>query len=252
MNILHAVEIGTGGPSLVLLHGFGGLASVWAEVAGALSDSVRVIAYDLPGHGGSLAFPGAGPVKVAVRALLDDLTARGIPDFHLAGHSMGGAIASLMALAAPERVRSLTLLAPGGMGEDINAPVLHKYAAAMSESGLNTALAAMSAPGFEPTRDTVAALAESRAREGQTAMLETIAAAITRGGRQGVLPRDQLAGLPMPVRVMWGTRDSVLPFAQTSQLPDHFERVAVEGAGHMLIEEAPARVIELLRRAVFR
>lgn len=247
---LYVMEWGKSGPHLVLLHGFGGLASVWADVAAAVSHNTRIIAYDLPGHGQSLTFPGAGPVKLAVGAVLDDLTARGIAGFHLAGHSMGGAIASLMAIAAPERVRSLALLAPGGMGEEINGPVLHNFAAAVTEAELKMALSAMSAPGAAPPDTTLAALAESRRRAGQSAMLETIAAGITRGGRQGVLSKDQLAALPMPLRVLWGTRDSVLPFAQALQMPGAFELDAVEGGGHMLIEEAPERVTGMLLRAV--
>lgn len=247
---LHADEAGVQGPFLVLVHGFGGLAAVWAAIIGELSRSARIIAYDLPGHGGSLSYPGAGPAKVAVRAIIEDLDRRGVECFHLAGHSMGGAISTLIAIAAPERVSTLTLLSPGGMGEEINRDQLLTLARAVTPDEVQAALAPMYAPGASPDPVGVAALAQSRVVDGQTEMLLGIAEAITRGGRQGVIPRDLLAALPMPVTVIWGTEDSTLPHSQTGNLPPNFRVVSIENAGHMLVEEAPAQVLAALRGAL--
>ena len=60
--------------------------------------------------------------------------------------------------------------------------------------------------------------------------------------------RDALAGLTMPVAVAWGALDPVLPFHQTNDLPPLFALHRLPGAGHMLIEEAPDLVTELIRR----
>ena len=54
----------------------------------------------------------------------------------------------------------------------------------------------------------------------------------------------------MPVRLLWGDADPVLPFAQSSGLPPRFEVVRAEGAGHMLIEERPDMVAALLSAAI--
>ena len=54
----------------------------------------------------------------------------------------------------------------------------------------------------------------------------------------------------MPVRVLWGDHDPVLPFAQALDLPEGFELHVAAGAGHMLIEEAPDAVLAVLRQAV--
>ena len=130
VSSLYVAERGAGPKTVVLLHGFGGCHDIWREVTATLAPGIRTLAYDLPGHGLSLDFPGSGPAKTAARAVLADLAARGIARVHVAGHSMGGAVATLMALAEPETIASLTLLAPGGFGPEINGPLLRRYAAA--------------------------------------------------------------------------------------------------------------------------
>lgn len=249
---LYAREYGAGPDIVVLLHGFGAFHGIWHQVAVALGEQARTIAYDLPGHGQSLDCQGAGSAKTAARAILADLDARNIEKAHLVGHSMGGAVAALAALGRPERVASLTLLAPGGFGEEINAPLLQRYARATSLEELRDCLAEMSAPGFSPPPDAVRALAAMRERAGQTEMLVSIANLITRDGRQGVIPHELLKTLTMPVAIAWGTEDPVLPFSQTGNLPPAFGFLPIPGAGHMLAEEHPGLVIDLVRRMIRR
>ncbi|AZO44922.1 alpha/beta fold hydrolase [Mesorhizobium sp. M7D.F.Ca.US.005.01.1.1] len=245
---LFAAEQGVGSKAIVLLHGFGGCHDVWREVISALAPSTHTLAYDLPGHGLSLDFPAAGPAKVAARAVLADLSERRLKRVHLVGHSMGGAVAALMALAAPERIASLTLLAPGGLGPEINGPLLRRYAGAADRSEIRACLVAMSGPGTRPFDRTVDALWEMRRRPGQLEKLVEIAVAMTMGDRQGVIPHDRLDSLNMPVMVVWGTDDAVLPFTQADDLPAHFHVHHVLEAGHMLTEEAPKLVAEIIRR----
>lgn len=83
-------------------------------------------------------------------------------------------------------------------------------------------------------------------------MLIRIVAAITRDGRQGVLPKDRLSALDMPVAVVWGTRDPVLPFSQALEVPPHFKLVVAEEAGHMLLEERPDLSLAAIRATVGR
>lgn len=235
------------GPALVLVHGFGASHAVWHDPASRLIGTARTIAYDLPGHGASLDVPGAGQAKAAARAILTDMGERGLDRFHVAGHSMGGAVAALMALAAPERIVSLTLLAPGGFGEAINGMLLRRYAAAAGEAELAASIAAMSGPGATVPKSHLSPHLAMRARAGQIKKLVEIAGMIARDDRQGVIPRDSLARLAMPVSVLWGTQDPVLPFAQTADLPPDFELRPLAGAGHMLIEETQDAVLETIR-----
>jgi 3-oxoadipate enol-lactonase len=101
---------GDEGEPLVFLHGIGGDAETWRLQLDGLSSDYRAIAWDMPGYGDSapleaMTFPA---LVDAVSALLDRLS---IERAHLVGHSLGGMIAEAFALARPERLRSLTLVA---------------------------------------------------------------------------------------------------------------------------------------------
>lgn len=245
---LFVKEWGTSGAvPVVLLHGFGGSHAVWAGIAERLGRETRALAYDLPGHGGSFDFPDAGPPKVAAGAILADLAARGIDRAHLVGHSMGGAISALMALIEPQRVASLTLLAPGGFGPEINQRLLIRYAAATDEAALEACLEAMFG-WFSPVPAGLArTLLADRAAPGRREKLQAMAAGLARDGRQGMLPRDRLAALSIPAVVAWGGLDNLLPVRQAQELPAGFEARLYPDLGHMLPEEAPGEMIELIR-----
>lgn len=244
---LFFAERGSGTPTITLVHGFGASHAAWDAIAADLSVTVRTLAVDLPGHGRSLASPGAGNAKASARAILSGLAVRGVESTHIVGHSMGGAVATLMALAEPGRVASLTLLAPGGFGEEIDGPLLRAYAAAADATALRACLAAMSGPDSPPAEDDIQACLAMRSHPGQAESLVAIAGAITRGDRQGVIPRELLASLPMPVTVLWGTADSVLPVLQAEGLPERFRILRLPRAGHMLAAEAPGAVLAAIR-----
>jgi pimeloyl-ACP methyl ester carboxylesterase len=100
-------------PTALYVHGLGGAATNWTELAGQLAGSVRGIAVDLPGFGRSKPAPGTDfslPAQTeVVRKLIVELD-RG--PVHLFGNSMGGAISMMLAAAHPELVRTLTLVSP--------------------------------------------------------------------------------------------------------------------------------------------
>lgn len=247
---LYARLKGQGPTAIVLLHGFGGHHGEWIDIQPELARDALVIAYDLPGHGRSMDSPGAGAAGVAARAILADLAQRGHQRVHVAGFSMGGAIATLMAMRAPDRIASLTLLAPGGYGPEISETLLRSFAEATDADALRRSMDEMSAAGFRtPTRN-VAGLAAVRFVPGQRARMLEIVAAIAKDGKQGEIPPDAIAALRMPVSVMWGTADPVLPFAQSAGLPAHFALEVIDGAGHMLPVEALKGVTVLIRRTV--
>lgn len=247
MSGLYARTKGGGAKTIVLLHGFAGNHGDWADIQAELARDAQVIAYDLPGHGKSLDQPGAGQAMAAAKAVLADLDARGIDRAHIAGFSMGGAIAALIGMRAPDRVASLTLVAPGGFGPDINGPLLDELAAATYDR-LGPALNAMAAPGFQTLTRDIAATAAIHGAPGQRAKLAEIAGLIAKDSRQGEIPREQLAKLPMPVTVLWGDLDPVLPYHQTQGLPPAFQLETVAGAGHMLLVEARRAVTSAIRR----
>ncbi len=232
---------------IVLLHGFDGRAEIWAPLQNALaSPQRRTIAFDLPGHGRSRDYPGFGPPKVAARAVLAELDARGITAAHIVGHSMGGAIASLVDLFAPERVASLTLLAPGGFGKEIGAERIRAVMDAEGVEAIGKALAGMGAPGWTPEADAVAAIAAARDPAGRAAMRQ-IFEHLFATGEQGVLPLDAIAATGRPVHVIWGSEDQVTPTAQAIGVPGEFTVTLLDGFGHMLMLEAPEACVAAIR-----
>ncbi len=105
---------GGAGAPVLLLHGFGADLNGWMFNQPALSDGRRVVALDLPGHGGSSRDVGAGDGEAFSRAVEGFLATLDLGRAHLVGHSMGGAIAALLAARRPDLVRTLTLIAPAG------------------------------------------------------------------------------------------------------------------------------------------
>lgn len=105
-------------PAVVCLHGTGGHAEAFVQNIAALSQSFRVVAYDLPGHGWSDAPERSYEIDGYIRhltALLDDL---GIERASFVGQSLGGWIAARLALSSPALVDRLVLVAPGGAASD--------------------------------------------------------------------------------------------------------------------------------------
>lgn len=245
---LHAREKGDGSPVVVLLHGFGDTHGAWASVQDALAADACTIAFDLPGHGGSLGYPDSGRTKVAVGAVLAEMKMRGIGPAHLVGHSMGGAVAALAALENPAAVASLTLLAPGGFGTEINHRLLARYAAAHDADGLRSALENMYGWNRPVDEEDIRRLLAMRALPGQVDKLIDISRGLSRDGRQGVIARDRLGQLDIPVKVLWGMQDRVLPTRQSHRLPPRFATHIFENTGHMLINEVRDDVLALIRQ----
>jgi pimeloyl-ACP methyl ester carboxylesterase len=101
------------GPPVIAIHGLGGTKGSFLPTVEALADDFRVIALDLPGFGDS-----DKPIRAAYDAhffadtVVDLLDALALDQVHLIGNSLGGRVALEIALAYPERVSRLALLAP--------------------------------------------------------------------------------------------------------------------------------------------
>jgi len=104
------------GDVLILLHGFGGDKDNWTRMARFLTPYFRVIAPDLPGFGeSSRHFKAVYTYAAQVDRLHQFMGALGIGQFHLAGNSMGGAIAGTYAAQHEKELISLWLIAPAGI-----------------------------------------------------------------------------------------------------------------------------------------
>jgi pimeloyl-ACP methyl ester carboxylesterase len=109
------LEGGQGEP-LLLLHGFGGNKDNWTRIGRHLTPYFRVIAPDLPGFGESTRRPDAiYTAGEQIKRIYAFTRALNLQSFHLAGNSMGGYFAGIYAVTHPTDIKTLWLLAPGGV-----------------------------------------------------------------------------------------------------------------------------------------
>jgi len=236
-------EAGAGDP-VVLVHGFGGDKNSWLFVQQPLSETHLVHALDLPGHGQSGKDVGDGSLDTLAAAVLGLLDAVGVGRAHLVGHSLGGAVVAAVAAAAPDRVASLTLLAPAGFGAAADAEYLRGFAAAASRRELKPLLGRLFADESQVTRQLVDDLLRYKRLDGVSAALHTLLGTLLAGDRQAIeLPAllEKVSGVP--VTVVWGDEDRILP------VPDGVELARVK-AGHMLHMEAANDVLRHIRTTV--
>lgn len=194
------------------------------------------IAFDLPGHAGSLHYPDAGSAKVAAQAVIAAL--EGEAACHFVGHSFGGAVIALVALFRRDLVASLTFLAPGGFGPEINVAVMQQFAAVRLRPDLMDVIREFYAPRQIVARSTLDRFSGFRVRGGQTDMMIRICGIITTPeGTQGTLPLAKLAALGVPTTVIWGEKDKIVPVSQAHNLPGSDVKI-LPGIGHTLYEEA--------------
>src|SRR6516164_6701708 len=188
---LRYLELGEGpGVPVLLLHGFGADLNTWMFTQPALAEGRRVVALDLPGHGGSSKeLPDAGGESLAA-IVGKALAALGIERMHLVGHSMGGGIASSFALRQPERVATLTLLASALLGPEINAAFIDGF---LRASRRREAVEVLSLLVHDPalvSRTMVEDVLRYKRLDGVPATLAKIAAEWFPDGKQRTYLRD--------------------------------------------------------------
>ena len=161
----------------MLVHGFGADLNAWMFNQSALAERHRVVALDLPGHGGSVKQVGSGDAETFCSAVSDALAALGIERFHLVGHSMGGAIALVLAGQMPRRIASLTLLAPAGLGPEINGAFIDGFVKVQRRREAQELLAALVHDPSLISRAMVEETLRYKRLDGVPAALDTIARA---------------------------------------------------------------------------
>lgn len=105
-----AVHAAGAGPAVVLIHGVGMQSAAWSPQVDVLSQTHRVFAIDMPGHGGSAPLPSGTPLPGFVEWLHAVLTALNIGPVSLAGHSMGALVSCGYAICHPQMVTRVALL----------------------------------------------------------------------------------------------------------------------------------------------
>jgi 2-succinyl-6-hydroxy-2,4-cyclohexadiene-1-carboxylate synthase len=234
--------------SVILLHGFGATRRAWDGVVAALDrERYRPLALDLRGHGD--APEDAGPVSFA--GCVADVLAQSPERFTLCGYSMGGRVALHVALAAPERVARLVLVASTA-GIDVERQRAerrradHALADQLERGSYDQFIERWRAqPLFAGDPPAVAALAREDQRRNRPAAL----AAVLRGIGTGEMAPlwSRLGELTMPVTVIAGERDQkfrALGERMVALLPE--ARMVVVAGGHVLPLENPIAVASAL------
>jgi len=243
---LRYLRRGQGSDVAILVHGFGGDLNNWLFNHEALAARRTIYALDLPGHGESTKDVGAGTLGELAQAVVGFLDAVGVSSAHLAGHSLGGAVALALAVGEPQRVRSLALLASAGLGAEINAGYIEGFVTATNRNALKPHVVKLFADASRVTRRMIDDLLKYKRLEGVESSLRLLSERICSGGRQAMVLREELARLRRPVLVIWGSEDQIIPARHASGLPSSVQVELIPGKGHMVMMEAAGEVNRLL------
>jgi pyruvate dehydrogenase E2 component (dihydrolipoamide acetyltransferase) len=224
-----------------LVHGLFADAESYTLLARRLAKSgLRVFAIDLPGHGGSDA--SATTLDQLVDATATVLRALAVGPVRLVGHSLGAIIAAKIAADNEVALSHLLLLAPAGLGKEIDAGFIDGMVAADSVAELELALAKLDGGALSPAYLS-ALLTRIRARR---PMLRALADSINDGGAQRHSIVADIERVKVPITAIFGLKDRVLPWQHATQLPAHAAVHFVKNAGHMPHWAAPNLAADLL------
>jgi pimeloyl-ACP methyl ester carboxylesterase len=253
------------GAALLLIHGIGDSSRTWRPILPLLAESYQVIAPDLLGHGDSDKPRADYSVGGFANGMRDLLAVLDVARVTVVGHSLGGGVALQFAYQYPQLCERLVLIASGGLGTEVT-PLFR--AAAVPGAGL-----AIGASVHSPFRLPVLAAARMAAALGlldrhdvgelgvvwhglrdastRAAFLRTLRSVVDVRG-QSVSSRDRLyLAAAIPMLLVWGSRDPVLPVGHARAAADELPACrleVVEGAGHLPHHADPERVAALLTR----
>jgi pimeloyl-ACP methyl ester carboxylesterase len=263
---LHTVRKGAGEP-LVLIHGIGHHWRAWEPVIDLLAAHHDVIAIDLPGFGRSPAPTQNRGMPSAVEALAAYFAEAGLDRPHVAGNSLGGAIA--LELAAAGHARSVTALSPAGfstpaqvrralsilrghrVGAFTPAPLLKVF----YRTGFGKAFSfgwLVRNPGVLTAERALADTLALRGGKGFGAVARHGRAYAFAAGRDA--PGRDAAGRGMsgvPVTIAWGSRDRIFPPVHAGVARDRLpgaRHVTLDGCGHVPMSDNPALVAGVILR----
>ena len=250
--------VGGEGPPAGLLHGLGGAASNWVELAPVLARDHRVIVPDLPGHGGSAALaalPNLEPFADRVALVLEREQA--VPAV-VVGHSLGCVVALRLAMRRPELVRGLVLISAAGIGSSTRRArqalwlsslvrpgrFLAPHRARIARSDRLRALVWGS--WATPDGTAVSGAATIGLLEGPALHTDTGSAAMALTLED---PRVELDRVGCACVLVWGARDPQVPIGDAFEYARRLRAPlrVVAGAGHLVIAERPEACLDAIR-----
>ena len=242
------------GPPLLMIMGMSGTALTWGEpFLAPLREHFDVIAYDHRGVGASSALDGPVTIREMAQDVAGLLAALELDSAHVLGISMGGMIAQELALAVPERIRTLTLGCTycGGEGSSLAAPeTLQRLSEAMMSGDRERALRASWEINVSPA---FADDADAYARFVAIAMRRAVAVPVIMAQMQACAAHDtnaRLGQIELPTLVVHGSVDELLPVQNGRLIAERIPDARLElldDVGHLFVWERPRLAAELLR-----
>ena len=223
----------------VWIHGYLGSNNIWSEALTVLSESHRIVALDLPGFGKRASELSPNTIADFARDMWATLTALGIHECGLLGHSMGGQISQEMAIQAPERVKALVLYGTGPLGAMPGRfETVDKSRERLGHDGVAPTAKRIAAKWFvdleaSPAWQWVSGLGASVSTASADRCLQAMAA-----WRR----EDDLGHIACPTQIVWGELDRSYAWAEQLKLWSHIRNVSmavIPRASHAAHLEAP-------------
>lgn len=230
---LHVVRSGGAtGETIVYLHGFASSAASWAPLWAESAPDHPRLAIDLPGHGQSALRSSADPRTIATTVI--DTIRHHVPGpIHLVGHSLGGALAGRIAAANLLDIRSILLIAPAGLGPEIDRDFIDGILRARTQASLQPWLNRIVADPSRLTHRMITSLLTQLTDPPRAHYLADLAASAFPNGTQSADWRLDLATLPMPTRILFGRHDRIIPAHQTDHITGAIAINRLDNSGHM-------------------
>jgi len=241
------LRMGDGEQNVLLIHGFGGDLDLWLFTQEPLSANASVYSLDLPGHGQSSKVVADGSVAGLAEVVVKFMDALGIDHAHIVGHSLGGAVGLQTAVAHPNKVNALSLIGSAGLGSEINRAYISGFVASQSRREIKPFLQQLVGDPGLINRKMIDDILKFKRLDGVNEALTTIAAGFIDGDEQSVNLRGSLASLGMPIQVIWGSKDQIIPVAHSRGLPDNVSVNVLDGFGHLVQLEAASDVNKILQ-----
>ena len=251
------------GPALLLLHGLACDHTTWEPVVEALSRRYTVIAPDMLGHGLSDKPRADYSVGGYANGMRDLLTVLGIDKVTVIGHSFGGGVAMQFAYQFPERTERMMLVSSGGLGPEvtpairaITTPGFHQAMGLLTLPGIRHAgvvgLKTLSMTGLRTTHDLgeVADIYESfKDPQTRAATRHVVRAVVDWKGQIVTMADRAYLTDAMPMAVVWGRHDMVIPVRHASNAAALAPKARVEvipDAGHFPHKDHPERFVKIV------
>jgi pimeloyl-ACP methyl ester carboxylesterase len=249
--------VGGQGPPLILVHGLGGASFNFTELAPLLARRRRVLVPDLPGHCGTEPLPAVDGLGDLAAHVVRVAEREGMLPAAVLGYSMGGVVALRLAVAWPQLVSALALVAPAGIVSttrraEIWMTVVSALRPARQVARLRGLIARRPLLRYPVFGYWGAADPAALSPEGVLGFLEGPPRHTDVGAAGRALvaddPRQDLERVGCPTMLLWGARDRLVPLA------DGFEYArrlrcpirALPAAGHLVVGEQPEACAEVL------